>query len=286
MVIIGLLALSMTNSTKLLLQGIRYPNIIIGLICCIVAIIKIETSINADAMISMGIVVLLMIITNLSNDILDIETDSINKPNRPLIASPSAISLFRNAILICVVSVFILSFFMNLLAQCIAIASIPFLMFYSKLFKALPLIGNIFVAFYLAMVFIFIEIAITNSVELMLIPSIFAFGISLIREIIKDIEDFNGDYASGIKTLPILIGINMSIAIANIIIIIFLFFCMIMMISYVYFYYALTLFLLVFMPLFYLIFFLIKNPTSKSCADVSALLKKITILGLIIIYIT
>ena len=227
-----------------------------------------------------------MIITNLSNDIFDIETDSINRPNRPLIASPRSITLFRNTILVCVVVVFILSFFMNLSAQFIVIASIPFLMFYSKLFKVIPLIGNIFVAFYLAMVFIFIEIAITNSVELMLIPSIFAFGISLIREIIKDIEDFNGDRASGIKTLPILIGINLSIAVVYIIIIIFLFFCVTIMISYVYFYYTLALFLLVFMPLFYLIFFLIKNPTSKSCADASALLKKITILGLIIIYIT
>ena len=276
----------MTNSIKLLLWGIRYPNIIIGLICCIVAIIKIEPAINSNAIIATSIVMLLMIITNLSNDILDIETDSINRPNRPLIASPESINLFRNTILLCVVAVFILSFFMNWSAQCIAIASIPFLIFYSKLFKALPLIGNIFVAFYLAMVFIFIEIAITNSIELMLIPSIFAFGISLIREIIKDIEDFDGDRASGLKTLPILIGINRSILIVIIIIIIFLFFCTIVMISYVYFYYTLALFLLVFIPLFYLIFFLIKNPTSKSCADVSALLKKITILGLIIIYIT
>ena len=107
MVIVGLLALSMTNSIKLLLQGMRYPNIIIGLTCCIVAIIKIETSINSHTIISTLIIVLLMIITNLSNDILDIETDSINRPNRPLIASPSAINLFRNAILICAVSVFI-----------------------------------------------------------------------------------------------------------------------------------------------------------------------------------
>ena len=36
--------------------------------------------------------------------------------------------------------------------------------------------------------------------------AVFAFMINLLREIIKDIEDVNGDYKAQMKTLPILIG--------------------------------------------------------------------------------
>lgn len=38
--------------------------------------------------------------------------------------------------------------------------------------------------------------------------SLFAFLISLIREIVKDIEDYEGDYEYGCKTLPIVLGIS------------------------------------------------------------------------------
>jgi 4-hydroxybenzoate polyprenyltransferase len=40
--------------------------------------------------------------------------------------------------------------------------------------------------------------------------AIFAFIINFIREIVKDIEDINGDYKLGMKTLPIVLGQNRS----------------------------------------------------------------------------
>ncbi|NNL79681.1 MAG: UbiA family prenyltransferase, partial [Flavobacteriaceae bacterium] len=36
--------------------------------------------------------------------------------------------------------------------------------------------------------------------------ALFAFGITLVREMVKDIEDIDGDYNAGMKTLPIQIG--------------------------------------------------------------------------------
>jgi 4-hydroxybenzoate polyprenyltransferase len=38
--------------------------------------------------------------------------------------------------------------------------------------------------------------------------AIFAFIINLIREIVKDLEDMDGDYQTGMNTLPIAIGIQ------------------------------------------------------------------------------
>ena len=44
--------------------------------------------------------------------------------------------------------------------------------------------------------------------------AIFAFIVNLIREIVKDVEDTDADYASGIATLPVLIGKNRTMKIA------------------------------------------------------------------------
>ncbi len=44
--------------------------------------------------------------------------------------------------------------------------------------------------------------------------ALFAFMINFIREIVKDIEDVNGDYNQGMNTLPIAIGISRAAKIA------------------------------------------------------------------------
>ena len=63
-------------------------------------------------------------------------------------------------------------------------------------------------AFYLSLDFLFIEITLQGFIDVMVFPAIFAFGVSLIREVIKDIEDFKGDKKAGLQTLPIYIGIK------------------------------------------------------------------------------
>jgi 4-hydroxybenzoate polyprenyltransferase len=45
-----------------------------------------------------------------------------------------------------------------------------------------------------------------HSLNILFIYSLFAFIINLLREIIKDIEDIEGDISLGLNTLPILIG--------------------------------------------------------------------------------
>jgi 4-hydroxybenzoate polyprenyltransferase len=48
------------------------------------------------------------------------------------------------------------------------------------------------------------------NIGYLLIYSGYAFGVSLIREIIKDIEDFEGDERAQCKTLPIIAGVKRS----------------------------------------------------------------------------
>ena len=49
-----------------------------------------------------------------------------------------------------------------------------------------------------------------NFLYLLYYPSLLTFLLTLIREIIKDIADMDGDKKSVINTLPVLLGINFS----------------------------------------------------------------------------
>lgn len=102
------------------------------------------------------------------------------------------------------------------------------LYFYSASYKRQFLIGNIIVAILTAMVPMLVVIYewpalyrfyTINAVKLPEIDfifywvggfAVFAFLTTLIREIVKDIEDFEGDIAYGRNTLPIVIGVKTS----------------------------------------------------------------------------
>lgn len=102
------------------------------------------------------------------------------------------------------------------------------LYFYSASYKRQFLIGNLIVALLTAMVPMLVVIYewpalyrfyTINAVKLPEIDfifywvggfAVFAFLTTLIREIVKDIEDFEGDIAYGRNTLPIIIGVKTS----------------------------------------------------------------------------
>jgi 4-hydroxybenzoate polyprenyltransferase len=105
------------------------------------------------------------------------------------------------------------------------LASIVLLWFYSTNFKKQLLIGNIVIslltAWVIAIVFLskypftVSELMTTDQDEihffrLTVVYTCFAFVISLIREVIKDMEDMEGDRKYGCRTMPIVWGLNAS----------------------------------------------------------------------------
>ncbi len=102
------------------------------------------------------------------------------------------------------------------------------LYFYSASYKRQFLVGNLIVALMIAMVPLLVVIFEWSalytycSVYAVSVPdfsflfywiggfSLFAFLSNLIREIVKDIEDFEGDIAYGRNTLPIVLGVKSS----------------------------------------------------------------------------
>jgi 4-hydroxybenzoate polyprenyltransferase len=163
------------------------------------------------------------------NDIFDIKTDTINKKNN-LVSKHISIEKAKRLYLVLNTIGISLGVFLCLNTGKPSLSFIFFatpllLYYYSKKWKAKPLIGNIIVSFLVAFSTVILIIfdtdfsTVSEEIKLtILLFAIFAFTLNLIREICKDIEDIKGDYSLNMNTLPILIGRDRSKKLALILI--------------------------------------------------------------------
>lgn len=146
---------------------------------------------------------------NIVNDIYDIETDRISHPNRILVLGSLSIKeAWIEYWILNSLSVF-LAIYLSPILLIIVVPTIFMLYIYSAFLKRLPLIGNVIIASITALAFIYGGYAVANP-NAAIIPAVFAFLINLIREIIKDIQDIEGDLKLNFKTFPIRLGIDKS----------------------------------------------------------------------------
>lgn len=235
------------------------------------------------------------------NNIFDQNTDAINKPNTVIIGkSISETQAYNLYIGLTVTGVAIGFYLSNVIAKpgfaalFILIAATLYL--YATSLKQMTLIGNIIVALLLSFSVILIGIfdlypatGLDNQQQMGLFFSIlldyaiFAFMINLLREIVKDIEDTDGDYNQGMNTLPIAIGKSRTAKIVFGLSFIPLFFILFYINKYLFELLFVTLYLLLFVvgPL---IFFIIKMwtaTTKKELHFLSILLKWILLFGIL-----
>ncbi len=163
------------------------------------------------------------------NDIFDQGTDADNKPNRMIIGNDiSEAAAYNIYVALNITGVGIGFYLSNVILKpgfatiFILIAALLYL--YATSLKQTLLIGNLIVATLLSFSVIIIgiydlypatyegnqrEMAILFSI--LLDYAIFAFIINFIREIVKDLEDVNGDYNHGMSTLPIVLGVSRTV---------------------------------------------------------------------------
>jgi geranylgeranylglycerol-phosphate geranylgeranyltransferase len=146
---------------------------------------------------------------NVLNDFFDIEIDKVNRPIRSLPSGKITINEARVLIIVLAILSLVLSFLISYAAFIIVFISNVLLFLYSKLLKGIPLVGNITVAFLTGLVFIFGGVVVGN-LSAAIIPAVFAFLINLIREVVKDMQDIEGDEKSNIITFPIKYGFKRS----------------------------------------------------------------------------
>jgi len=101
----------------------------------------------------------------------------------------------------------------------IFIISSMLLYLYATSWKKIAVVGNLIIALLTAFSVLIIgmfdiipaiysenEILMKTLLSILFDYAMFAFLVNFLREIVKDIEDINGDYNQGMNTLPILIG--------------------------------------------------------------------------------
>jgi geranylgeranylglycerol-phosphate geranylgeranyltransferase len=136
---------------------------------------------------------------NVINDILDIKTDRISHPDRPLPKGDlTARAAIIYSILLCCISL-ICSQLISKAHFIATIVPVILLIIYSFFLKGTPLSGNFLVGILVAYPILYGGIEGKNFNHL-IIPAMLAFLLNLAREIIKDIHDKDGDSASGIIT--------------------------------------------------------------------------------------
>ena len=143
---------------------------------------------------------------NIINDIYDLEIDRINRPDRPLPSGTMSVGQARIYLIVLFAIGLLFSWLISLETFIIAgPISIPTLIAYSACFKRQPLIGNLTVSFMLGLAFIYVGAAFGN-IQATLVMAALAFGFTLIREIVKDLEDMEGDAKDDARTLPLVWG--------------------------------------------------------------------------------
>jgi 4-hydroxybenzoate polyprenyltransferase len=144
------------------------------------------------------------------NDYYDVKIDLINKPERVVVGKSIRrryALLFHTLLSVMGVAVgLLLSWkigFINFLSGFL-------LWWYSNFLKRQPLVGNIAVAVLTGLSVYVVAVLFDPVNKLIIGYALFSFFITLIREIIKDMEDLKGDNTFGCRTLPIVLGIRKS----------------------------------------------------------------------------
>lgn len=140
------------------------------------------------------------------NDYYDVKIDYVNRPKEVVIGK----GMKRRMVMILHTVMNVTGILIGLLVHpkigAITFVAAFLLWLYSNSLKRLPFIGNLTVASLTGLAIWIIGIYYQKSELLIITYAIFAFFINLMREILKDIEDRNGDRKHGCKTLPIVLG--------------------------------------------------------------------------------
>lgn len=214
------------------------------------------------------------------NDYYDVKIDYINKPDRVVIGK----TITRRYAILFHVLLSLMGISLGVLLHwkigIVNAFSVFLLWFYSNYLKRLPFVGNFTVAALTGLSILVIDVLYWADDPLIYIYASFAFFMTLIREIIKDIEDLRGDNSFGCRTLPIVIGARKTKMVIYLILALFT----VIVIVLNYFYKALPFsyyMLFLFGPLVFLIYRLTRADMKRDFAFLSSFCKVIMLLGIL-----
>ncbi len=222
---------------------------------------------------------------NAVNDYFDLDIDRINKPRRPL---PSGAVSRKEAHIF---SMFLFgagigfSLFIHFYGFMVAVTTSLLLYLYSFRLKRTAVWGNLTVAFISGLAFIYGGMALGRFREATVV-GIFAFFYHWAREIIKDVEDLDGDRALGLSTMPIRWGVRYSLGWTTAIIVTLIILTIVPYLIHIFgLAYLVTVFFGVDVFLVYVLFSMWKNANSQNLGRLAVLMKADMLMGLLAVYL-
>ena len=158
--------------------------------------------------------VLILAAGNALNDVCDVEIDRVNRPNRPIPSGRVSVRGATRFAFVAITGGLVLAFLVGPAAFGVALAAALLLAFYAIALKATPLLGNLVVGLLSAGAYFAGGIAV-DAARYALVPLVFIFLFTVVREIIKDIEDLEGDRRAGARTLPVALGERGALVVAT-----------------------------------------------------------------------
>jgi len=265
-----------------LVKMTRPINVFLSIITVIISTYILKQDLNSYKVIITCLTVAgFTIFSNILNDIFDIKTDMVNCPQKPLITGEISIKrAFIFSFIILILSFWLLFQLNSNSSNLVIFIILPIIVTYTPVFKSVPLIGNILIGITLGLVFLFTEASLTNKIELLWIPALLATHLTILRELLKDIEDYTGDYNSKIYTFPVCFGVKKSKILFLISTLLLLGWAGFMPLLLNLNPYYIFLFWGVFAPLIFYILYLLFGIKSNDYSTISTLLKIATIIGL------
>ena len=193
----------------------RPVNAAVSGVTAIIAYLIATGTVIPIAVLLLVIVTLITAAGNVINDYFDADIDRINCPSRPIPSGMVSHMAARGFAVMLFLAGIAVALFTPPLCLAIAVANSVILVLYAARLKSLPVVGNAAVAYLAASIFLFGGAFAGPDALMLMIPlAVITFLATMVREILKDAEDVEGDAAGGADTLPIRIGIRTTARIA------------------------------------------------------------------------
>lgn len=166
-----------------------------------------------DLLLGILVVVLFMGVGNALNDYLDIETDRVAHPERPLVKEAISRKSAKAMIVILFAACVLVAALLAMFAFIIVILAMAGIVTYELRLKRSGLAGNLMISVLVGALFMFGGAIAENPDKTIVLASLAGLA-TLGREIVKDIEDVKGDAAR--RTLPKMIGTRRAGIIASV----------------------------------------------------------------------
>lgn len=238
---------------------------------------------------------------NIINDIYDVEIDFINKPSKVIIGSHISEKTAYTLFIILNGMGVLIGFYLSHLVGRSGFFSIfvivsALLYMYASYLKKIVLIGNMVISILVSLSILIVGLfellpAMTsqnNATQVTFFKilwdyALFAFIINMIREIVKDIEDIDGDHNAGMNTLPIVLGRDRTNKVVSVLILIPLFGTIYYVATYLYKYDVVIgyFLMLIIAPLIYSSIKSFSAKTKKDYHHISSMLKAVMLFGML-----